>query len=99
MHFRPSFVLLVGVLTLDACGDSSAPKLVPTSVELATAAPANAAAGATLAPTPTFVVQDQRGNPMGGVPATHAVSQRGGALADPPPASPRGATPVGQWTL
>jgi hypothetical protein len=99
MNFRQSLVLLAGVLSLDACGDSSAPKPVATSVELSTAAPANAAAGTALATSPTFVVKDQSGNPMGGVPVTVVVSQGGGTLANAPTASASGPTPVGQWTL
>jgi hypothetical protein len=99
MNLRQSLILVVGVLTLGACGDNSGPKSIATSVELVTAATANAAAGTTLATSPTFVVKDQNGTPMGGVPVTVAVSQGGGTLANGPSASASGPTPVGQWTL
>lgn len=49
--------------------------------------------------SPAFVVKDQNGSVMSGVPVTIAVSQGGGTVTNAPTASASGATSVGQWTL
>ncbi|MFN2635660.1 MAG: leishmanolysin-related zinc metalloendopeptidase [Gemmatimonadaceae bacterium] len=72
---------------------------MPTSIELVTGAPANAAAGLPLPTEPSFVVKDQNGNAMAGVPVTIVVSGGGGTLANAPTVSASGPTSVGQWTL
>lgn len=99
MRFRHSLISLTCVLTLDACHDASGPESIPTSVELVTAATPNPAAGVALLTSPTFVVKDQNGKVMGGVPVTVGVLDGGGTLTNPPTVSANGPTSVGQWTL
>jgi hypothetical protein len=59
----------------------------------------SAAAGVALAPSPAFVVKDQAGNVLSGVPVTVVVSAGGGTLSNPPTSSGSVPIPVGQWTL
>ena len=98
MRLRYSLLFLSCVLTLYACHDTSAP-LVPTSIELVTPPPTNAAAGVALPSNPSFVVKDQNGNAMAGVSLTVVVSVGGGTLSNAPTVSASGPTSVGEWTL
>ena len=99
MRVNRSLIIGASVLTLGACGDSSGPKMVPSSVEIVSAAPATPAAGVLLPTSPAFIVKDQNGNPMGGVPVTVVVSTGGGTLTAAPALSAKGPTPIGQWVL
>lgn len=97
---RKSLVLvLAGVPLLSACGDSSGPKAVPTSIEVTTQAPAAAAAGLSLMTSPAFVVKDQDGKPMSGVSVTIVVTAGGGTIANAPTKTATPSTSVGTWTL
>jgi hypothetical protein len=95
---RALFVTVLSLAAL-ACGDSSAPRAVPTSIDITTPATAGAAAGLPLTTSPAFVVRDQNGNAMSGVPVTVAVTAGGGFLANAPAASSSASTSVGTWTL
>jgi hypothetical protein len=99
MRFSAPLLLVACGASLYACGDSSGPVSIPTSIELVTAAPISAAAGVALPSSPSFVVKDQNGNVMGGVSVTVVVSLGGGTLSNAPPVSASGPTSVGQWTL
>jgi hypothetical protein len=86
-------------LALFACGDSSAPGPVPTSIEITTQPSGSASAGVPLATSPAFVVKDHDGNPMSGVPVTVTVTAGGGSLANAPTKTSTPSTSVGTWTL
>src|SRR2546423_15522700 len=94
-----ALVVLAVTATLVACGDSSAPKAVPTSIETTTQPGGAASAGLPLSTPPAFVVKDQDGNAMSGVPVTVTVTAGGGALANAPSKSSAPSTAVGTWTL
>lgn len=93
--------LAVAALSLAACGTDSPTGDAPvaTSIQVVTQPAANVAAGMPLVAAPTFVVRDQRGNAMSGVPVAITVVAGGGAIANAPSASGGGATSVGDWTL
>ena len=86
-------------LALFACGDSSAPGPVPTSIEITTQPSGSPSAGLPLATSPAFVVKDHDGNPMSGVPVTVTVSAGGGSLVNAPTKTSAPSTSVGTWTL
>jgi len=93
-------IVLAGVALLSsACGDSSGPKAVPTSIEVTTQPASSASAGLPLATPPQFVVKDQDGNPMSGASVTIAVTAGGGTIAGAPTRTTTPATSVGTWTL
>jgi hypothetical protein len=93
--------VLFAALTLGliACGDSSAPGPIPTSIEITTQPSGSSSAGLPLATSPTFVVKDHDGNPLSGVPVTVTVSAGGGSLVNAPTKSSAPSTSVGTWTL
>ncbi|MEX2111304.1 MAG: leishmanolysin-related zinc metalloendopeptidase [Gemmatimonadaceae bacterium] len=99
MPFSRSLILWTSVLILGGCGDASGPEPTPTSVVIVTHAPSHATAGVALATSPTFVVKDQNGNGLGGVPVSVVVSAGGGTLINAPTVTADGPTVVGQWTL
>jgi leishmanolysin len=99
MRLCAASFLVACVASLYACHDSTGPGSIPTSLELVTAPPANAAAGVALPSSPSFVVKDQNGNVMGGVTVTVVVSLGSGTLSNAPSVSASGPTSVGQWTL
>src|SRR5688572_25788600 len=99
MSVNRSLIIGAFLLTLGACGDSSGPKAVPSTVEIVTAPPAGATAGVPLPSSPTFVVKDQNGNVMAGLPVSVVVSAGGGTLTNAPTVTADGPTVVGQWTL
>jgi len=86
-------------LALFACGDSSAPGPIPTSIEITAQPSGGASAGLPLTTSPAFVVKDRDGNPMSGVPVTVTVSAGGGSLAGAPAKTTAPSTSVGTWTL
>src|SRR5439155_17180766 len=95
---RPRLVIAAATLALSACGDSSGPKPVPTSIDLVTAPSGAATAGVPLTTSPAFVVKDQDGKPMSGVAVTITVTAGGGSL-DNAPSKTSGSTSVGTWIL
>lgn len=88
---------LVLALVAAACNEPTKPVSTPTSIALTTAAPTTGTAGIAMAPI-TFVVKDQNGTPMGGVPVTITPSG-GSSLSGAPAQTAAGPTPVGTWTL
>jgi hypothetical protein len=86
-------------LGLFACGDSSAPRPIPTSIEITTQPSGSPSAGLPLATSPAFVVKDRDGNPISGVPVTVTVSAGGGSLVNAPTKTSAPSTLVGTWTL
>ncbi len=98
MRFRPAALAAI-LVALAACSDSTAPKAVATTVELASATAATGTVGQNLVAAPTFVVKDQSGKVMSDVPVTVTVTTGGGTIAGAPAVSGTGPIPVGQWTL
>src|SRR5437764_7310021 len=95
-----SVIHAAGVAILcSACGDSSGPKAVPSSIALTLAPSGAVAAGSTLTVSPTFVVKDQDGNPMSGASVNIKVTAGGGTIANAPTKSTAPTTTVGSWTL
>ena len=94
--------ILAGMAILNACGDGGgAPGGLdsnPTSIEIvanATTSPA----GLAISQSPTFVVKNQNGANMAGVPVTVAVTAGGGSLIGAPTQTASGPTPIGTWTM
>lgn len=92
--------LIAGIaIVLLACGDSSAPRAVPTTIAITSSPGSSATAGLVLPVSPAFVVKDQSGNPMSGVPVLVTVTAGGGSIANAPSASGSQPVSVGTWTL
>lgn len=96
-HLVNSLVVLAFLSA--ACGDSSGPKAVATSIEITTQPAPSASAGLPLTTAPAFVVKDQDGNPMSGASVTIAVTAGGGTIANNPTKTTTPSTSVGTWTL
>lgn len=89
----------VSLALLAACSEATGNK-TPTSVEPDTSVPVpEGTVGAVLPTAPAFVVKDQNGNAMGGVPVTVTVSGGGGTLTGAPTVTRDGPTPIGMWKL
>lgn len=86
-------------IVLAGCGDASAPRAVPTAIEITTPPSGTATAGVVLPTSPAFVVKDQNGNAMAGVPVTVTVSAGGGSIANAPSTTSSQPTSAGTWTL
>ncbi len=94
---RPALVGLA--VALGACrGDTTSPPS-PRTLDLGTAPPTQAVVASTLAVTPTFVVRDDQGLPLAGVPVSITIVDGGGSLANAPTITSGGATSIGAWTL
>jgi hypothetical protein len=92
-----SAVLLLLVLTSQACSDSSGP-VGPASVELSGTLPASAPIGSAV--TPRVMVRDREGNPVNGAVVNFQVSAGGGALsASSSTTASTGIASPGSWTL
>jgi hypothetical protein len=88
---------LTALVTI-GCGESTSPP-TPTSVTPDATTVADGTAGTALTVSPTFIVRDQDGNPLGGVPVTITVTGGGGTLTGAPTQTSAGPTSIGQWTL
>jgi hypothetical protein len=98
MATRATRALVVLALFVAACGEPTRPDPPrATALALTSAAPTTGTAGLP-ATAITFVVKDQNGAPMGGVPVTIAASG-GSTLSGAPTQTAAGPTPVGTWTL
>lgn len=95
---RRALTVIASCLALAACGDSTAPP-VATSLEIVAAGTQTGTAGKLVPQTPSFIVRDQSGNAMAGVPVIVFVAVGGGALTNAPTHSSAGPTPIGAWTL
>ena len=71
----------------------------PAEITIETGVSATVLLGATLTPTPTFLVRDADGNILAGVPVTVTVTAGGGQLVNPPTESGALPTPIGTWTV
>ncbi|HEU5173362.1 MAG TPA: leishmanolysin-related zinc metalloendopeptidase [Gemmatimonadaceae bacterium] len=98
MATRATRALMVLALFAAACGEPTRPDPPrATALALTSAAPTTGTAGLP-ATAITFVVKDQNGAPMGGVPVTITVSG-GSTLSGAPTQTASGPTSVGTWTL
>ncbi len=95
---RQALTAIASCLVLVACGDSTAPS-VATSLEVVAAATQAGTAGKVVLQTPAFLVKDQNGTAMAGVPVTVVVVAGGGTITNAPTQSSAGPTAIGQWTL
>lgn len=91
---------LVALLAIGAaCGEGTAP-VRPASINATETNSPTATAGLVVPTAPTFVVKDEAGNILGGVPVTITVTVGGGTLANAPTQTVAGApTPIGTLTL
>jgi hypothetical protein len=89
-------VLIVFAL---GCGDSSGPKAKPTSIAIVQAPGGPFFAGLPVPVEPSFVVKDEKGNPMAGVSVSITVSAGGGTLTSAPTKTTTPTTQIGVWTL
>jgi hypothetical protein len=85
-------------LVVAGCGESTSPP-TPTSITPDATTVADGTAGTALTVTPTFIVRDQNGDPIAGVPVTITVTGGGGTLTGAPTQTSGGPTSIGQWTL
>lgn len=95
---RRALTVIASCLAIAACGDSTAPP-VATSLEIVAAGTQTGPAGKVVPQTPSFIVRDQAGNAMAGVPVIVFVAVGGGVLTNAPTHSSAGPTPIGAWTL
>lgn len=98
VQMRRALTAVVSCLAFAACGDSTAPP-VATTLEIVSAATQTGTAGKVVPQTPAFVVRDQGGNPMAGVPVIVFVAAGAGTVANVPTQTSAGPTPIGAWTL
>ena len=89
------------VCALAACGgDSTGTHAVPASITAVSETQFTGTAGSVLTSSPTFVVRDAEGNPIGGVAVTVAVTSGTAKLTNPPTVTASsGATSVGTVTF
>ena len=90
--------LLASFVIAAACSEPTESRQ-PTSVTLDQGVTLEGTAGTVLTTSPTFVVKDQDGNPMGGVNVTVTVTAGGGTLTNAPTTTSEGPTSVGTWRL
>ena len=102
MRFHQSLVLTACVLTLGACGNSSAPITVgPPAVVIKSAGDNQSAEdGTPLAVPPAVIVRDANGNAVAAVTVIFAVGTGGGSVTGGTQATnASGVATVGSWTL
>lgn len=93
-----TLLLLAAIGFMSGCKDVAG-TLRPKALAQGPGPIADGIAGAVLVTPPTFTVEDQNGNALGGVTVTLAVTAGGGTLTDAPTQSQSGPTPVGTWRL
>ena len=94
----PVFIGLAAIVFSAGCGESTSPPR-PSAITPDATTIADGTAGTALAPSPSFVVRDQEGDPMAGVAVTVTVTAGGGTLTGAPTQTLAGPTPIGNWTL
>lgn len=100
IRFSLTFVFAACFALLGACGDSTGPaQSRPTAIQVVVQPGTSPAAGVVLATTPEFVVKDEQGSTMAGVPVSVTVTAGGGSLVNAPSVTSSGNTAIGQWTL
>lgn len=104
MRFRAprTAYLITGIALVTACGgndSSSGPDSVPTSIEIVTSAAAVSPAGLALSQNPAFVVKNQSGGNIAGLPVSVAVTAGGGTITGAPTQTTAGPTGIGIWTM
>lgn len=90
------------VLLALSCADGVTEPLppVPTEISANSSTSLTAVAGAAVTELPSVIVRDQRGDPMGGVAVTFAVTSGGGsATGESAVTNSSGVATVGGWTL
>ena len=93
-----SLFVAASVVAFAACKESTSPPQ-PSVVSNGTAVVAEGTVGTVLTTPPTFVVKDDGGKVLSGIPVTITVSAGGGVLTNPPTKTTSGETPVGTWQL
>jgi hypothetical protein len=93
-----AIIVLLAALA-GACAEHGTAPARPTSVQLLSGNAQSGVVGAALSTAPTFVVNDEQGHPMSGVPVTVAIVSGGGSLASAPTRTTSGPTSIGAWTL
>jgi hypothetical protein len=96
--FRAAPLAAIFAVVAACSKDTTAPPK-PATITAGTTATMAGTAGAVLAPSPTFVVRDAGGNPLGNVAVSIAVTTGGGTITGAPTSSAAGPTSVGSWTL
>jgi len=93
-----SLIVAASLLAFAACKDSTSPPQ-PSVVSNGTAVIAEGTVGTVLTTPPTFVVKDDGGKSLSGIPVTVTVTAGGGLLLNPPTKTSSGETPIGSWQL
>jgi hypothetical protein len=92
----PAFLLLACI----NCGGESTKATVATTVAANSATSLTGAAGAVVTPSPSVIVKDQNGLPMGGATVTFTVVSGGGSVSGATVTTDSsGVATVGSWTL
>lgn len=92
-------IFALAAAVASGCAEHSTAPAKPASLQLLSGDALSGTAGAALVPSPTFVVNDEQGHPMSGVPVTVVVVSGGGSIANAPTKTASGATSIGTWTL
>ena len=82
-----------------ACRDEPTSATAPFAIEASVATDPEFTVGATIAPAPTFVVRNSRGNALANIPVTITVTRGNGTLVNAPLRTTDGATSIGEWTM
>ena len=91
-------LVIVAFAALASCRDGTSPS-TPRSVEVVAGATTIGVAGQKLTIAPTFVVKNDRGDPLAGIPVTIRITAGDGILTDAPSKTAAGPTGVGSWSL
>jgi hypothetical protein len=96
----PCLISLAIVSLQLACGDSSGPGNVATTITAHSSTEQTAAPGTQVSELPSVIVFDQNGAVLGGAHVTFAVTSGGGSITGAnATTSPTGIATVGSWTL
>lgn len=82
-----------------ACRDEPTSATAPSIIEASTSTDPEFVVGTTVAPAPTFVVRNSRGDALANIPISITVTRGNGTLANAPLRTTEGATAIGDWTL
>jgi hypothetical protein len=92
-------VRVAPAIGLLACRDEPTSATSPFAIEASVATDPEFVVGSIIAPAPTFVVRNSRGDALANIPVTISVTRGNGKLANAPVRTTDGATSVGEWTL
>ena len=92
-------VALAALAAASACHDSGTDPIRASSIEILSGNDQAGAVGQKLAVAPTFLVKDEKGQPLSGVGLSISITAGNGSVANAPRRSAGGPTSAGIWTL